>query len=263
MKYLVTIDSSGIGGVAPSDGFVDPISVEEYRQMQTYTGAVAPTVIVGDSFYVRNIVVTSSGATLTTLVDDINAKTQYHFVVASNVGGKLSLKMLPGYTRYIPSITEITEGLLVRYGFNAVVKSSFDAFPTLAQGITKERGHTRWDLVIQSLQLTANVDCKVIEVVGADSTTAPTAIAFYAETSDTYYNYDMTGEKVYGKIAIQYAVAKALMYSTIKNRQIIDPISLGTDPVTYYHDNKVEEISVGALTSSEANALAAVTVDVS
>lgn len=262
MKYLVTIDSAGIGGVAPNDGFVDPISVEEYRQLQTYTGSVAPTVIAGDSFYVRNVIVTSSGATLATLVDDINAKTKYHFVVASDLEGSLSLQMLPGYTRYIPSITEITEGVLARYGFDAVIKSDFQPFPTLEEGITKERGHVRWEFVTQSLQLTANTTYQIIEAAGADSVTPPTAIAFYVETTDTYYNYDMTGNMVYGKIAIQYAVAKALMFSSIKNRQIIDPISLGLIPETFYHDNLITEIVIGELTLVEQDALDAVTVEV-
>jgi hypothetical protein len=262
MKYLVTIDSDGIGDAAPSDGFVDPISVEEYRQMQTYTGAVEPTVLAGDSFYVRNIIVTSSGTTLAALIADINAKTKYHFVVASDVDDKLSLKMLPGYTRYIPSITEITEGVLVRYGFDNVVKSNFGTFPTPVQGIAKERGHVRWDLVLQSLQLTGNIEYQVIEVVDADSVTEPSIIAFYVDTSDTYYNFDMTGNTVYGKEAIKFAVAKALMFSTKKTRQVIDPISLGLVPEVFYHDNKVEEIIVGALTTTEQDALDAVTVDV-
>jgi hypothetical protein len=262
MKYLVTIDSTGIGDVAPSDGFVDPISVEEYRQMQTYTGAAEPTVLAGDSFYIRNIIVTSSGTTLASLISDINDKTKYHFVVASDVDDKLSLKMLPGYTRYIPSITEITEGVLVRYGFDNVVKSNFGPFPTKDEGVTKERGHVRWDLVIQSLQLTANIEYQVIEVVGADTVTEPSAIAFYVDTSDTYYNFDMTGNTVYGKEAIQIAVAKALMYSTKKTRQLIDPIPLGLTPEVFYQDNRVEEIVVGALTNTEQDALDAVTVDV-
>ena len=261
MKYLVTIDSALIGGAAPSDGFVDPATVEDYRQLQTYTGAVAPTVAIGDTFYVRDVIVTSSGATLASLILDINAKTKYHYVVASDVGGKLSLKMLPGYSRYIPSITEVTEGVLANYGFDAVVKSNYGDYPTLAVAITKERGNVRWDMVLQSLQLTANVDVQVIEAVGADSDSVPTAVAFYIETLDTYYNYDFTGETVYGKIAIQYAIAKALMYSTKKVRTYINPISLGLVPETFYYDDVTNEITVGALTDVSADALSSVTVE--
>jgi hypothetical protein len=262
MKYLVTLDSTGIGGSAPEDGFVDPISVEEYRQLQTYTGSGAPTVLAGDSFYVRNIIVTSSGTTLTTLVADINAKTKYHYVVASQSSGKLQLKMLPGFTRFIPSITEITSGVLARYGFVNPDISALGIFPTLEQGKTKERGHVRWDLVLQSLQLTSNISYQIIEATAANSTTAPTDLSFTVDTSDTYYNFDMTGNLVYGKEAIQYAIAKALMFSTKKVRQYIEPISLGTNPASFYHDSIVEEIVVGALTTIAQDALDAVVVQV-
>jgi hypothetical protein len=262
MKYLVTIDSNGIGGSAPNDGFVDPLSVEGYRQLQTYTGAVDATVLAGDSFYVRNIIVTSSGTTISSLVSDINAKTKYHFVVASASTNKLVLRMLPDYTRFIPSITEITPGVLARYGFNAPVISATSAFPTLLQSLTKERGNIRWDLVLQSLQLTSNVEYQVTTLTSANSTTPPTVVAFTIETSDTYYNYDMTGNVVYGKIAIQYAVAKALMFATQKIRKVIEPITISTSPATFYHDDAVQEIIVGAVTSTEQDALDAVTVTV-
>ena len=261
MLYSVKIDPANLGGVAPSDGFIDPTSVEYHRSRLTYTGTeVNPVLVAGSQILIRDIPVVLTGVNLAQIILDINAKSYYHHVLASNSGNKLQLTMLPGFENFIPTLVDFTGETVDALGFGSPVVSSVGALPaTLAIAETKERGNVRWELILQALQLTGNIGFTVTSIAGATVADDPTSIEFVLEVDENYYNYDLTGQKIFGKIAIQQAIAKTLMFSVRKLRDFYDPTD--TAPASDRPlAQVVRNIDVGPLTSDEQDALDAVTV---
>lgn len=262
MLYSVTIDPTLLGGVAPSDGFIDPTTIQNHRARLTYTGTVtSPTVVANSQIYIRDIPVTITGTTLTEIVADINSKSFYHHVFAADSADALQLSMLPGFENLIPTLTDISGETVTAVGFDNPVVSAVPAnITTIDQSLAKRRANVRWELVLETLQLTGNVDYKITNIAGANATTAPSSLEFILDVSDNYFNYDLTGEKVFGIRAIRNAIAKALMYTVKKRRDYIEPISISNDPATFVYDTPVSEITVGPLTENSATALGAILV---
>lgn len=263
MFYSITIDPTGLGGAAPADGFIDPTPVEYHRARLTYTATNAnPTLVADSQIYIRDIPVTVTGTTLASLVTDINEKSFYHHVFASAVdtGTKLQLVMLPGYEEFIPTLLDISGTTSELIGFTDPVIGSTPAQPTtLAVSEAKERGNTRWELILEQLQLTGNINYTVTDINGATVESAPTEVDFVIEVDDNYYNYDLTGDIVYGTLAVKLSIAKALMFSVKKLRDLYDPTDTQS-PDGRFVAQTVREIEVGALTTVENTATNAVTV---
>lgn len=260
MLYNISIDPSGLGGSAPAEGFIDPTSVELYRTRVAYTAtATSPTVTAGDSFYIGTIPVIVAGTNLSAIVSAINLKTNYHHIIASINSNKLVLTAAPGYDRILPTMTDITSGITATIGFlNPVVSAAAD-YPSLANTLSKVRANVRWKLILESLQLTSNIDVKYI-VSDATISAAATATNFVVDLPNGYHSYDFGGSIVYGETAVKYAVAKSLMFSVIKNVQYYDITDTDGTDATRLRGQTSALVTIGALTSVQQDALDAVTV---
>ena len=93
-------------------------------------------------------------------------------------------------------------------------------------------------------------------------TTDPTSISFTVVLDVAeYYAYDINGNLVYGLLAMQNAIANALMDSRVQNVFVYDPIvDVPNPPPTIPINQSMLQITIGALTTSNSTALAAVTV---
>lgn len=263
MLYSVTIDPDLLGGQTPSDGFIDPTSVHYHRARLNYTGtAVGPTFTVGDIFLIRDIPITVSGTSLANLITDINNNSFKHNVFASANENKLQLTMLPNFEFLIPTMANIEGDVVSDAGFNTPTISAPQSLPsTLAISEAKERGNIRWELILQQLQLTGNINYRVTSISDATVEDAPDLIEFTLEVSDNYFNYGLTGDKVFGIVAIKEAIAKTLMYSVKKMRDFYDPTD--TTPASDRPLSQVvRDIEVGPLTTSDSDALDSIEVTV-
>jgi hypothetical protein len=261
MLYSVKIDPAGIGGNAPQDGFIDPTTVEYHRSRLTYTGTVVnPVLVAGSQILVRDVPVVVTGVNLAQIILDINSKSYYHHVSASADDNKLQLTMLPGFENLIPTLVDFSGESVAALGFSNPTVSQPQALPTtLAIAEAKERGNVRWELILQNLQLTGNIGFRVTNIAGASVTDAPSSVEFILEVDENYYNYDLTGAKIFGKLAIEQTIAKALMFSVRKLRDLYDPtdmIPAAQRPL----GQVVRNIEVGPLTLDEQDAIDAVTV---
>ena len=264
MLYQIKIDPTSLGGVAPSDGFIDPTRIEQYRQRKVYTGTVTnPTIVNPTSILVNGVEVTVTGTAIANVLTAINAKSFYHHVIASSDLGKLALTTLPGYDNIIPSILNNDQNdFVTAVGFNnPVITQPFSFATTKANAIKKERANIRWNLVLEAIQLTGNCNFVVTNVATADEDTDATMIKFLVEVDDRYYNYDFNGNIVYGALALKNAISKTLMYEVRRKQTYYDPTDTET-PNQRFVANVTEEIQVGALTSTQSTAYNAVTVDV-
>lgn len=264
MLYQIEIDPTSLGGTAPSDGFIDPSRIEQYRQRKVFTGTVAnPTVVNPTSILVNGVEVTVSGTGITNVVAAINAKSFYHHVSAVSDSGKLVLTTLPGYDNMIPSIMNNDQNdFLTAVGFNApVITQPFSNASSKANALKKERANIRWNLVLEAIQLTGNCNFVVTSVPTADEDTDATLVKFIVDVDERYYNYDFNGNIVYGAIALKTAIAKTLMYDVRRKQTYFDPTDTDS-PNGRLVTNVTEEIVVGALTSTQSTAYNAATVDV-
>lgn len=264
MLYQIKIDPTSLGGSAPSDGFIDPSTIKQYRQRIVYTGTVAnPTVVNPTSILVNGVEVTVTGTAIANIISAINAKSFYHHVFASNDSGKLVLTTLPGYDNMIPSLLNNDQNdFVTAVGFKNPVKTTpFSYAAQKANAIKKERANIRWKLVLEAIQLTGNCNFVVTNVASADEDTDATMIKFLVDVDDTYYNYDFNGNQVYGALALRNAIAKTLMYEVRRKQTYYDPTDTES-PNGRFVAEVTEEIHVGALTSNQSTAYNAVTVDV-
>lgn len=261
MLVLVEIDADTLGGAAPNDGFIDPTSIEYYRANTPYNGGVeSPTLVAGSQIRVRDIPITLSGTTLNSLVSDINAKTKYHHVIASNNTG-LELIMEPLYERYIPRLTDITEGVAELVGFDNPTIGVTPAYPSLVNTLAKVRANIRWNLLLTNMGLTGNINTELVSKTGGTISAAPTVIDFVVDIDDNYYNYDFSDEIVYAEDGIKYSVAKSLMMSKIMRSEFYD-ITDADPPNEKIYGQVVRNVEVGELTTSDSTALGAVTVSI-
>jgi hypothetical protein len=266
MLYTVTIAAAGLGGVAPANGFIDPTPIERYRQRVTYTSTVtSPTTVAGTSLYIRDVPVVLTGTNVAALVTAINAKSYYHHVVASLVdtNTRLVLTMLPGYDNLIPTVSDITPGITALIGFTNPTIGATPAQPTtLAVSEQKERGNIRWNLVLESLQLTSNVGFQILSAPAGNITTDPTSVVFTLDVPNDYYHYDFSGNIVYADNAIKHAIAKAMMFSVIRLVKLYDPTDVALVAPVTPKQSVLLQLTVGALTANQATALGAVTVTI-
>jgi len=266
--FNITIDGSGFTGSAPADGFIDPIKAEKYAAIYTVTGTVsAPTVTAGDVIFVNGVSITFvSGATaLADIVTAINAFTDSHHAVASDVGGYLVLTD----ENYFEGNSIVVTGLpavLTEIGFVAPVVSAIPgAFPsTLANGEAKARGNERWKLVTEQLSRdTSPLYVAAIVETGNNVNTQPSAISFTASYTDVsfVYTYDETNNNAIlnGIPAIIRCVARALMVDKFMNVVVYDPTH---DTTGNPKGDVIEYLEIGALTTDLATAEAAVSVTV-
>lgn len=262
MLYRVSIDPTLLGDVAPSDGFIDPSSIESYRARRVYVGTVAnPTIVPNSSFTLCGVTITTTGTDLASLVNDINDKKFQHGVQASaGDTDELVLRLLPGFEQNVISVRDRTPGTAASFGFDNPTILAREAAPaTLALTSAKERANVRWNLILEALQLSSNIKVTVTDVAGGSVEDELTLLEFVVEVPDNYYNYDFTGQTVYGRVAIQLAIAKTLMYNVSRNREYRDPT---LDDQNRAADNVILPIEVGQLTDSMNDAISSVTVDI-
>lgn len=250
MIYLVSIQNQGLESASPSDGFIDPTTVSQYHSVIKLTGSKAVSGLeAGLSFYLNNVVITTTGTTLVSLINDINYKANLHRCHADEDSGKLVISNLPMYDGS-PYINDISENISDKLGFVNPVKDAPIALPTTKdQAVAKVRANVRWDMVLESLQLTSNIGVTFVsKATGASPVMFASSVDFLLTIPENYHSYDFSGKIVYGPDAIKFAIAKSLMYSARRYCTFFDPTF--TDP-----DNKrqmgdvLELVEVGALTS--------------
>lgn len=137
-----------------------------------------------------------------------------------------------------------------------------DDFPTTKSSAdAKERANMRYEEIVRKISLPA-IPVKVYnkEAVGADGNTVATEYNFnvvYESPSHIFVDDDLSGGLLTGEDAVRHYVALALMRTWTETRHIYDPT---TDTNGNIKGDFVENIEAGALTSTYATALAAVSV---
>ncbi len=142
----VTIDGSALGGTAPQDGFIDPTTIQRYLQLKTVTGTeAAPVVAEGDTVEINGVAVTFTGTSLSDIVDDINALTHVHHVIASDNGG-LELVNETLYENFGITLTSNDPAVVTALGFDEPVVADVNSqVSTFDLSLTKSRANRRWD----------------------------------------------------------------------------------------------------------------------
>jgi len=266
-EWQVVVNLSSFqGNSAPSDGTVDPETVESYRNNLLATGSAFGSVVVGQVVMINNYPVTLvSGTTATTVAADINAQSAQHHAVAGVVGGNLTLINEPLYTNVPVSVCDGTAGITSELGFINPTLSSI-AFPTtFVEAVAQKRANLRWGFIMQRLSQTMTINSihgvKLTGTTYGVWPTNPASIHFNVVLdSDSPYSYDQAGNLLYGVTAIQTAVALALMDSDTMTVDLYDPTSTGPTPPGIVNGMSADSVTAGALTTVLATALAAVTV---
>lgn len=266
-EWNVSINLSGFtANAAPSDGTVDAESVESYRNNLLATGTSFGTITVGQIVMINNYPITvSSGTTATTLAADINAQSAQHHAKAGTSGGNLTLINEELYTNTPVSVCDGTPGITAQLGFNPPTLTPIALPSTLAVSIAQKRANLRWNFIMQRISQTMTVNS--IHGIALTGTTYgtfpanPSAISFnIVLDTDNPYSYDANGNLVYGKLALQNAIATALTDSDTLVVDLYDPTSTGPTPPGIVNGMCADTVIVGALTSVLSTALAAVTV---
>lgn len=256
--FKITISNVGLNTVSPSDGFIDPISVEQYRFAVPYIGNIdTPNVIDGDSVNINDFPITFSAGNLASIVSQINASTGLHHMIASigSGGKKLVLVAEPLSSEIIPTITGQS---MDKLGWGNRVKGVIPDLPnSLLISRAKERANLRWKLILQQITITNVIDTVSDIVSDGNLTTAPTSISFNIQTGHNYYDYDINGNLIYGSYAIKNAVARALINDYSENCSIWDPTKINQDPPT---GTITERVLAGKLADTLNIALSAITV---
>jgi hypothetical protein len=262
--YAVTINLSGLGGVAPADGTVDPTTVEQYRNNLLVTGSTFGSVSLGDVVMINNYPVTLvTGTTVANVATDINSLSAQNGAIAGTSGGNLTLQNVPLYTQIPVSVSDGTPGITAELGFVSPTKSAIALPTTLAQSEAKRRGNLRWNMIMARISQTMNINNVYdVDTVGAVLWgTDPTSISFNVVIdNDNPYAYDNNGNLVYGIPALETAVAQALMDSDILTVDLYDPTVTGPNPPGIPNGMSAVSLTVGSLTSSYSTALGAVSV---
>ena len=265
-EFQVTILAAGLGGAAPADGFIDPSTVEQYRNNLLAVGTSFGTVAVGQTVVINNVPVTlSSGVLVANVAADINAMSAVHHAVAGVSAGKLTLQNEPLFTAIPVNMTDGTPGIIAQLGFAPPTLTSLAQPTTLVQSLAKKRANLRWGMIMARLGQTMTVDAVHGVVVTGQTlfSVDPTAIQFNVVLdNDQPYAYDINGNLVYGAAAVQQAVALALMDDDIMVVDLYDPSVPGSSPNPPGIVNGLcaDKVEVGALTTDMPTALAAVTV---
>jgi hypothetical protein len=268
-KYSVAITNTSLGqavGNPPYDGYIDPTSVEMYMTNVLKTAsAVLGTVSAGQVVLINDYPVTMTSNTISSVVSDINALTSKHHVVAANAAGKLTLINEPLWGSVGVAVSDFTAGITAELGFLAPVASVVAAPTTLVRSIAKKRGNYRWLFLMEQLNSTGTiVQIDSVVLTGTDTTFAanPTAIQFNVSLdNDQYYSYDFSGNLIFGRNAVLYNVARALMASGTYVDVVYNPTETIPTPPPYVAAGPSSmTVVVGALTASSSDALAAVTV---
>lgn len=267
----VVIDATGLGGVAPADGFIDPTTVYKYRQLQAQVGTViAPTVSDGDTITIGGTSITfttSVGLTLAGIILAINELTDVHHVIASNNGAnKLKLTNEISYETFGMTVAGPVS-VLTALGFvTPVVSYPYSQVASLVLSEAKARANERWNLLTKLLGSEVSPShVGGIEAPGATIDAEATEISFTVTYQDfnAIYTYDELNNNALlkGIPAVKRWVARAL----ITNRNIVIPVfdpthvTVGT---TYFErGERVESLVVAALAADLATAEANITVD--
>ena len=265
-KYSIAITNASLGqqvGSPPYDGYINPTTVSGYITNTLKTAsAVLGTVSAGQVVLINDYPVTMSSTTIGSVVSDINALTSKHHVVAANAAGKLTLINEPLWAKAGVSVADFTAGITAELGFLAPVASVVAAPTTLVRSIAVTRGNYRWKFLMEQLNSTGTiVQIDSVVLTGTDTTFAanPTAIQFNVSfDNDQYYSYDLSGNLVYGKVAVQYNVARALMASGTYVDVVYNPTETIPTPPPYILAGPSSMTVVVGATSSDA--LAAITV---
>lgn len=267
----VVISATGLGGVAPGDGFIDPISVYKYRQLQTQVGTViAPTVSNGDTITINGTSITFTttvGLNLAGIIAAINELTDVHHVIASNNGtNKLKLTNEALYETFGITVAG-SVAILTAIGFvTPVIANAFSQVSSFDLSKAKARANERWNLLTKLLNSEVSVShLGGVELVGATIDAEASEISFTVTYQDfnAIYAYDELNNNVLlkGLPAVRRWVARAL----IANRNIVipvfDPTHVTVGASFFERGERVESLVVSALAPDLATAEANITID--
>ena len=267
--YSVAITNSSLGqqvGNPPYDGYIDPTSINQYCFNTLQTGSAFGTVSTGQVVYINNFPVTLvTGTSVANVATDINNLTYKHHAIAGTSGGNLTLINEPLHYNYSVAVSDGTAGITAQLGFATPTVSTVALPSTLSYAMAKTRGNWRWKFLMEQLSLTGSIrEINSVVLTNVDLTfaTNPTAISFNVVfDNDNYYAYGPTGTLLYGVAAVQQAVANALTAQNTVTDGVYNPTNtIPTPPPTIPSGPGSYSVTIGALTTSNATALAAVTV---
>ena len=266
----VTISAAGLGGGAPADGFIDPISIYKYRQLQTSTGTVgSPTVTNGETIIINGTTVTfaTGGLNLAGIIASINDLTDVHHVIASNSAGNLQLTNEATYETFGLTVMG-TPAVLAEIGFVAPVNVFvFAQVDTLAHSLAKVRANERWNLLTKLLGTEVSpLHIGGVELVGATINAAASEISFTVTYHDfnAIFTYDESNNNVLikGSAAVKRNVARALIATRNIVIPVFDPthVTIGTG---YFEKGELAtSVVVAAIAPNLATAEANITVEI-
>lgn len=260
-RYQVTIDGSSFTDPSPANGFIDPMSIDQYRTRRIRIGSVsAPTVTSGDVLRVNDVDVPMVGTNLASIINSINAYTHLHNVIASNQGGNLGITMAIGFIDDIPSISDGTTGITAALGFVNPTLSAIPAFPSLSDTLAKNRANIRWQNVIDNIKKTVNiVSLRVISNTGGAVNSAPSSVVFQVAFDRQYYAYDSNGDILFAEDAIRNVVANAMTQTKTQMMTYFDPTVVA--PATRPLGQTNQKVTAGALTNNFSSAISALVVN--
>jgi hypothetical protein len=143
--------------------------------------------------------------------------------------------------------------------------SDFD----LSHSLAKVQGNLRWKFILQSMALMANPYVSNIVATGAAMDTDATTFAFdvYFERDAAVTTTDASGNVLTGSAAVQYVVAEVM--ATTYNAQVsyYDPtktnsLQNGVTVTADYCDQRIGQVTAGALAADMTTALSKITVTV-
>lgn len=277
----ISIDGTGLGGAAPSNGFIDPTTVQRYRQKQIQTGSVAisttqngitvDSLIDGSVIEINGVSITfdsTSGLGIAGAVASINALTNKHHVVASNSSGTLVLTNEPFFENFGITVAG-AEDVLTSIGFaTPTITYPYSNVADFDKSQAKSRANARWNKLIKLLSFeTTPIGAGAIVATGAGINDAPTSIAFtisYANFANIFtYDEFNNGALLKGVPALKRMVVRALLDDTHQVLPVLDPTAVATIGTnTFQRGDRAINLQIGALTTDVNTANSAVTVTV-
>jgi hypothetical protein len=268
--FRVTVDSTGLGGAAPADGFIDSTATQEYMAVRTLVGTAEPAMNNQDKIVINDTTIAFENGSLDIdgVVDTINAFTQIHHVIASKtINDYLQLTNEPEFEGQIFNVFA-DDAVLVRLGWDTFTQIAAPIYPAdIDASLSKARGNMRWEAIIQKMSERAVPRAVTsIRKPGATIDTQATEFSFtvsYMNIGHLYTIDENTQLPIEGTAAIKRWIARALVQTVRTNRYVIDPTARPANPPStalLINGSRIDFVTAEAIAADLATAEANITV---
>lgn len=205
------------------------IAASVYKDFPCILGSAFGVVASGNKIIINGALITLSGNTIDTVINDINAKTPQTSVRATKGAGKIQLNSVCGQ----PIVTANSAPTTIdptAIGFPAGIYAGEPS--TYAESANKALANLRWQMVVMQLEQSATPFVVNYQTGfgNFDGSSELDAFAFTVgfERPDTVVTVELPGEPNPGNVltgaaAIKRAVARALVATYTSNVNLFDP----------------------------------------